>query len=225
MYPKTQVKWVWMGNDVMSAEGQFRSQWYAKLQTDSMKHKSQNPCWMLEKLLPVHQRESKENWFKIDKYIIGGCSTSLPVTFIRLFSSSPPCFPDSMLYCSFSLSSLMHMKQFRNIIMYKRSSRRNETYRNLWRHSGSQTCSGAGRSGPFYSGSASSLPGLRQGTFQPAFPHPQLGGRRSQRVPLGHPSAAPPPDLTHLLPEASTQILAPRRSHLWLVRANSFLSS
>lgn len=35
---------------------------------------------------------------------------------------------------------------------------------------------------------------------------PRLGGRRSQGVPLGHPRAAPPPDLTHLLPEASTHL-------------------
>lgn len=57
-----------------------------------------------------------------------------------------------------------------------------KTYRNLWKHSGFQTCSGAGRSGPFCSGNASSLPGLPQGTFQPAYLHPQPGGCCSQGV-------------------------------------------
>lgn len=56
------------------------------------------------------------------------------------------------------------------------------THRNPWRRSGCQTCSGAGRSGPFCSGNASSLPGLLRGTFQPVSLHPRAGGGRSHRV-------------------------------------------
>lgn len=86
----------------------------------------------------------------------------------------------------FSSSHLQQMKHLRNITLKMKRNSYSQTYRNLWRHSGFQTCSGAGRSGPFCSGNASSSPGLRQGTFQPASLHPRPGGRCSQKTARRH---------------------------------------
>lgn len=93
-----------------------------------------------------------------------------------------------------------------------------ETHRNPWQYSGVQTCSGVGRSGPFCSGSASSLPGLRRGRFLPASRHLLPGGRCGGRasadalVPLltwiRLPRATPSP------PEPSKSIPTSQKGHI-----------
>lgn len=132
--------------------------------------------------------------------------TTVKASFCPFLSSLRPRYTVSTLAPSSSLWLLSlppadeAVQEHHVKIMIQRSM----TYRNLWRHSGSRICSGAGRSGPFCSGNASSLPGLRQGTFQPASLHPRPGGRRSPKSALGHPRAAP--HLSSLPPKVSTQL-------------------
>lgn len=85
-----------------------------------------------------------------------------------------------------------------------------ETHRNPWQYSGVQTCSGVGRSGPFCSGSASSLPGLRRGRFLPASRHLLPGGRCGGRASAD----ALVPLLTWIrLPRATPSLPPPSRAN------------
>lgn len=119
-----------------------------------------------------------------------------------------PC-PDFTIYIR---ANEPHQEDLKMICLDRR------THRNLWRHSGSQICSGAERSGPFCSGNASSSPGLLQGTFQPAFlftpspgglTQPQSAPRTPSVLQLARTNSPPPKASTH-----PNQHSGPGGSHL-----------